>query len=229
LRSILQPGMTFFDVGANWGYFTLVAANQVGTNGRVVSFEPDPRIFARLVECVTRNGLSQVTPLQIAASAETSTLNLCGYDDSGDNFGLSRIAETVAGSQTFAVAARPLDDVIAEMNVEQIDLLKMDIEGYEGFALAGMKVSLAAHRVKRIILELHPNELTEHGHSADQIVEQLSSFGYRPYRIDHSPAAFRRASYSGDLEPKNFLMPMTAGAALDDWPHLVLTAPGIEL
>src|SRR5262249_13205461 len=55
VRSILRPGMSFVDVGANWGYFTLLAAHLVGKGGRVISLEPDPRLFPILQRNVTRN------------------------------------------------------------------------------------------------------------------------------------------------------------------------------
>src|SRR5579862_7639716 len=55
VRSILRPGMNFVDVGANWGYFTLLSASLVGANGRVLSLEPDPRLFLMLSENVRRS------------------------------------------------------------------------------------------------------------------------------------------------------------------------------
>src|SRR6266566_1848196 len=66
-RSTWRPGMSFVDVGANWGYFTLLAASLVGTNGRVLSLEPDPRLFSILRDNIVRSGLNQVTALQLAA------------------------------------------------------------------------------------------------------------------------------------------------------------------
>ena len=54
LRELLKPGMTFVDVGANWGYFTLVGAHLVGPSGRVISLEPEPRLFRLLVSNVAR-------------------------------------------------------------------------------------------------------------------------------------------------------------------------------
>lgn len=55
VRSILRPGMNFVDVGANWGYFTLLAASLVGERGRVLSLEPDPRLFRKLSGNITRS------------------------------------------------------------------------------------------------------------------------------------------------------------------------------
>ena len=76
VRAILRPGMTFVDVGANWGYFTLLAASLVGTTGRVLSLEPDPRLFSILQENVGRSGLDHVTPLQLAAAHQAGILSL---------------------------------------------------------------------------------------------------------------------------------------------------------
>jgi FkbM family methyltransferase len=230
VRSVLRPDMSFVDVGANWGYFTLIAAHMVGAAGRVLSLEPDPRLFARLNEGVTRNGLTQVTPLPVAAGAETATLSLSGYDEKSDNFGLSRVAGAPAADGVeFAIAARALDDVLDEAGLASVDLLKMDIEGYEGFALSGMKRWLAAGRIKRIILELHPEQLAEHDHSASELIERLTGYGYRPLRIDHSPATFRRAAYGRHPEPDSFLTPLEPGEALDKWPHMFLTLREIDL
>jgi FkbM family methyltransferase len=230
LRSVLRPGMIFLDVGANWGYFTLIAAHSVGAAGRVLSLEPDPRLFKRLTECLVSNSLTQVTALPVAAGAEAATLSLSGYDEKSDNFGLSRIAGAGAAEGVeFSITARAIDDILDDAGIHDVDLLKMDIEGYEGFALAGMKNSLAAHRIKRIILELHPEQLAEHGQTGSALVERLKAGGYRAHRIDHSPAAFRRAAYQRDPDPRGFLTPLTPGTALDAWPHMYLTAPGVEL
>lgn len=74
VRSILRPGMSFVDIGANWGYFTLLAASLVGPDGIVLSLEPDPRLFPILQENLKRNHLDQVTALQVAAARDSGTL-----------------------------------------------------------------------------------------------------------------------------------------------------------
>ena len=229
VRAILRPGMTFVDVGANWGYFTLLAAHLVGTGGRVVSLEPDPRLFRMLHENVVRNSLTRVTALQVAAAAEAGTLTLAGYNESDGNFGISRV---VSGGQempgTFQVAARSLDALFDELGVRDIDLLKMDIEGAEGFALPGSAKSLANRGIHRLLLELHPARLAEHGHSAQDIIQHLLGVGYRAWTVDHSHAGSRRAVYARRLNPRTLLRPLNTHASLDDWPHLLWTMPGME-
>ncbi len=230
VQAILRAGMTFVDVGANWGYFTFLAAHLIGKSGRVISLEPDPRLFEALQESLERNDLKQVVALQVAAGSRSDVLSLAGYDEAGNNFGVSRvISNERANEKVFAVSSRPLDELFDEAKLSVIDLLKMDIEGYEGFALTGMSRSLKGGRVKRILLELHPAQLAEHGHSAEEIVKQLRGFDYCAWRLDHSPLITRQAAYSKHIDFKTFLQPFEEGQPLDEWPHLILTAPDVEL
>ena len=201
LQQILRPGMTFVDVGANWGYFTLCAAHLVGRTGRVVSIEVDPRACRTLKANIERNMLESVTVLEMAASDTPGTLRLHEYEraanDSG-NFGLID-AEGIGNShRQFDVAASPIDDVLDRAGIEQVDLLKMDIEGAEGRALAGLRRALTDRRIKFLLLELHPEYLRVKGHRPDEIVADLRSYGYRAWKIDHSPSAHRRVASGRD-------------------------------
>ena len=230
VRAILQPGMSFVDVGANWGYFTLVAAHLVGKRGRVVSLEPDPRLFAVLQETVTRNELGQVTPLQVAAADAQGMLTLAGYDETGGNFGVSRIVNN-PGTQggSFRVHSDSLDHILDEQNLDSIDLMKMDIEGAEALAIAGFGKCLTKKRVKRLLLELHPGQLPEFGCSAAAIIQSLQGAAYLPFTIDHSPGATRNAAYSKVENVRTLLRPFSFENRLDAWPHQLWVAPGVEL
>ncbi|HEX5734955.1 MAG TPA: FkbM family methyltransferase [Blastocatellia bacterium] len=220
LQRLLQPGMTFVDVGANWGYFTLLAAHLVGDSGRVISLEPDPRIFRLLESNLVRNNLSHVTALQLAAMDKNGTVNLSGYDEERDNWGLSKVVRgAVDNSPLFPVEARQLDEVLDEQTVERVDVLKMDIEGAERMALRGMQEGLAGQRYRSILLEMHPSILAEHGHSTKDVLDLLLSHGYRGWWIDHSPEAIRHASYARSLDLRRFLSPLGAASNIDDWPH----------
>ena len=148
VQAILKPGMSFVDVGANWGYFTLLAAHQVGSGGRVVSLEPDPRLFPVLAGNIAMNHLSQAIALRVAAGSEPGWLTLAGFDEATGNFGLSRVVgSNHENGPLFRVAARPLDAILQETGLETVDLLKMDIEGAEGLAFQGLEQSLAQRRV----------------------------------------------------------------------------------
>jgi FkbM family methyltransferase len=229
VRSLLGPGASFVDVGANWGYFTLLGASLVGDAGRVVSLEPDPRLFRVLGENVERNGgLRQVGLLQVAAAERPGSLMLAGFDETEGNFGLSRIVrEPGSGEQVFQVRAQPLDEIFEEQGLERIDLLKMDIEGAEGAAIAGMRDALLKRKVRRLLVEIHPNQMAEQGYAVEAAVAALRSAGYVGYTVDHRPAATRAAAY-GRLPLARMLAPLSAGGPADPWPHHLWCAPGAE-
>jgi FkbM family methyltransferase len=223
LQQLLGPGKVFVDVGANWGYFTLAGAHLVGRSGRVVSVEVDPRACAMLRQNVARNALDQVRVCELAASDQPGTLQMREYEtaasDSG-NFGLARTTTVVENGREFQVAARRLDDVFDEIGIGGVDLLKMDIEGAEGLAIAGLGRALGSRRVKHLLLELHPAHLVGLGSSASRVIDDLRAHGYRPWKIDHSPAAYRRFA-EGESDVTAALSPFQDGDDLGAWPHLL--------
>jgi FkbM family methyltransferase len=226
LQSLLRPGMTFVDVGANWGYFTLLAAGLVGRGGRVVSLEPDPRLFALLRANLARNGLDFVAARQVAAADRPGTLHLEGFDEEAGNWGLSRLTDRPAAA-TFAVAACPVDALLDELAIDRIDLLKMDIEGAEDLALQGMQEGLKRQRYQRILLEVHPTLLAEKGRSVEDVFARLTGAGYRAWQIDHSPEATRQAAYARIIHPDTLLRSMEAVVKGDAWPHWLWSMAGL--
>lgn len=226
VRSTLTPGMTFVDVGANWGYFTLLAAALVGPTGHVVSIEPDPRLLARLHRNVSTNRLTWVRVVDVAVAEAEATVSLRGYSERSENFGVSRVVPgAVAGADVFQVRARALDDIARGFGL--IDLVKIDIEGGEATALAGMRRLLASRVVRRLLLELHPAELAELGRSVHDVYGPLADAGYRGFTIDHAPATTRRAAYGRPGDVATLVRPLDPTRALDAWPHQLWLAPGV--
>jgi len=229
IRSILRPGMTFVDVGANWGYFTLLAASFVGSSGRVLSLEPDPRIFSILQENVARAGLEQVTLMQTAAAHEPGIQSLAGYAEAGGNFGISRITlKSGDDDGIFRVNSDTLDHILDLQGLSSVDLMKMDIEGAEVFALRGLADSLRKRRIKRILLELHPFELAELGSTVSAVIEELQRAQYKGWTVDHSPLATRETAYNKKTKIDRLLRPFDSASQYDAWPHHLWLAPGVE-
>jgi FkbM family methyltransferase len=231
VRNMLRPGMTFVDVGANWGYFTLIAAGNVGPNGRVISLEPDPRLFALLQENTRINGFTQASAVPVAAAAISGQLTLAGYRDDGHNWGISHLLQqgSSAAGPLFQAEARPIDELMDAMGVTQVDLIKIDIEGAEKLALEGMKDGLRSRRYRRILLELHPEALRERGHDPVTPLELFREANYRIWKVDHSLHASRRAAYSRYSRSNDYLSSYTAADSLDSWPHMLCLAPGVSL
>jgi FkbM family methyltransferase len=232
LRALLRPGMTFADVGANWGYFTLLGAHLVGPRGRVLAVEADPRMFATLARNIARNALPHVTALHAAVADRACTVTLAGYRDGDDKRGLSKLVETVpAGSPTFRVAAQPLDAACDRLGIVACDVVKMDVEGAELLALVGMAEGLRAGRYRRILIELHPTMLAERGTDIAAVVGALGDNGYRGWWIDHSPTITRRVAYARRPRVTGLLTPFDPAAPglwrRDAWPHMLWLAPSV--
>jgi FkbM family methyltransferase len=222
VRALLPAGGTFVDVGANWGYFTLLAAHLAGAAGRVVALEPDPRLHASLAANVGRNALAHVTPLAVAAAARHGTMALAGFDEAGENWGLSSLAGAGGAGPTFQVPARPLDDVLDGLGVGPVDLVKVDVEGAEPLVLAGMERGIARGRYRAVLLELHPSLVSGYVEFEGRLRDRMAAAGYRGWWIDHTPAAARRAAYARRLDPRPFLQPVGVSAddrPTDAWPH----------
>lgn len=152
-RQLLRPGMTFLDVGANIGYFTLLAARLVQESGHVYAFEPNPGNCVSLRRSLAENGFNHVTVFQNAAAEKAQTLIFSG---GGADSNGRIINESEPMAQEFAlprVEAVVLDDVLAD--AARIDVIKMDIEGAEPRAWEGMQKLIAKHRPV-LVMEFAP-------------------------------------------------------------------------
>jgi len=208
VREILHPGMSFVDVGANWGFFTLMAAHLVGPSGKVIAIEADPRVFGRLKQNVARNRLRQVQVFDMAVADRNSTLTLAGHDEAAGNPGISRLVENGSTAPlTFSVRSCQLDSLLDEAGLDQVDLLKIDVEGAEDLVLAGMEEGLRSYRYRCIVLEVHPLQLAERRHTIGEVIEVLRRRGYRGYALDYFKA-LRKAHYKPWLHFSEFIVPL---------------------
>lgn len=229
LRASLPAGGTFVDVGANWGYFTLVAAHAVGPAGRVVALEPDPRVHAELAANLARNGIRNVTALAVAASDRAGDATLAGYAEADRNRGVSSLVAAPAGdAPSFAVRTAPLDDLLDEQGIDSVDLVKIDVEGAEELVVRGMARGLADGRYRRILVELHPGQHPDPARLGATMYGMMNGAGYRGGWIDTGPDAEREALY-GRAASVPRLRPVAGDEPLGPWPHQLWTLPGREI
>jgi FkbM family methyltransferase len=188
-----------FDVGANIGVFTAWAGS-VAPNARIFSFEPWPPSYARLVRHVEANGLGdRVTALNVALGGEAGTRHMGGSDVDSPNrrIDLHAAGAGAAPAETgVAVECRTLADVLDELGVAELDLLKMDIEGGEYETLLTTPTSVL-RRIKSINLEYHevPADL---GYTKEALFDHLSDAGHTATHVSEDQyrtgvALFRRA------------------------------------
>ncbi len=184
IRNILRPGGVFVDVGANIGWFTVLASKCVGPTGRVFAFEPSERIYRHLCENTAVNCCDNVTVERLALSDKNGTAVLANTNRTND--GMGSIIER--GLQGEEVATVTLDDYMSILGDKSIDLIKLDVEGAELMALRGMRQLLAAGRIKHIVFEFHRGQQQEAGLEGGEMFELLRQFGFNFHGLSYRGA-----------------------------------------
>ncbi|MBS4027068.1 MAG: FkbM family methyltransferase [Ignavibacteriales bacterium] len=174
LQSILREGDTFVDVGANIGYYSLFAGLLVKEKGRVISFEPEPFNFSYLQKNVSLNNLTNVIMEQKAISDRKGQLRL--FLDK-TNSGAHHLYNLNDQAEEVIVEAITLDEYFSPSS-QRVDLIKMDIQGYEPFALKGMENIIRQNPSLKIITEYWPPMIKKAGFNPEDYLKSLTSLGF---------------------------------------------------
>lgn len=212
-----REGMCVFDVGANIGYYTLLAARAVGPSGRVFAFEPEPRNFALLKRNVEANGLTNVRLVNSAVSNKKGVIPL-HLDDA--NFGAHSFeagSVRTSSGRSVEVATVLLDGFAGEAReFEAGVLVKVDVQGAEALVVEGAHELLALEKVT-VFLEVWPEALSRAGADAAQLLAGLEGLGFRFEDVE-VPENERRP-----LSPAEILE--TCRRRTQSWMNLLLTKP----
>jgi len=187
-RREIREGDVCVDVGANIGYFTLLAARQCGMKGRVYAFEPDRDNFSLLEKNIEINGYSQVTAVNRAAGERTEKIRLYLSEK---NKGMHRIYPSRYCQSCVELEAVRLDDYFSDAAME-VNFVKIDTEGAEPAVVAGMRNVLNRSRRVRLLTEFAPVSMEEFGADAKAYLTQLRELGFTIYHVDEK---------SGSLKP----------------------------
>lgn len=171
LRSLLRDGSTFLDIGAHVGYFSIMAAREVGPSGLVISVEPARSNYALLLANLFRHGVTNAEPINAAAWRDVGRLNLVRSPyNSGDH----RIASRVAG-HTEAVQAVALDKVLP--STASVDVLKIDIQGRDHVAMEGMTNTIQRSRPV-VLVEFWPHGIRDFGDDPTDVLDFYRQHGF---------------------------------------------------
>lgn len=177
VQALLRPGMTFVDVGAHIGYYTLIGSRLVGPTGHVHGFEPGGAMGAQLAANVARNRLDNVVIHREALAHQSGEVGFYPSLVAG-NQGISSILAGAGRGTPVMVPSLSLDDFAARLGA-RIDLLKMDIEGAELQVIEGGQRTLRASDAPPLIFEAH---------DLAPVAEALHALGYHIRRLDYSLA-----------------------------------------
>ncbi len=177
--SLCKPGMNVVDVGANLGLHSLRMSREVGSAGRVWAFEADAANFRCLEENLRANACANALAFNYAVgNATRSTVLFRSASHSGDH----RVYSTVTGRESVPVEMTTLDDFFPAG--QRIDLIKIDVQGAEGFVMEGMRRLLRDNPGISIWMEFWPHGLRSAGHSPHHLLADFSDLGFTIGRID---------------------------------------------
>jgi len=185
--SLLNEGDTFVDLGANEGYFSILASKKVGKNGKVFSIEPQQRLWEVIQKNYELNYCSNSTiiPYAVGEKEEKLVINLYPSINTGasslsneKNFGKTKtnIRKKFFGTQKIQV--KQLDKLAEDYHIGKINLIKIDIEGFEFFALKSAQNLLKNKLIEHVFVEFHPSQLKDLGQTTEEIIAFLNSLGY---------------------------------------------------
>ena len=190
VNTFLKNGSVFIDVGANMGYFSLLASKTVGKNGKVFALEPSSRDFGRLQDNVKINGLQNIYPLRLAVSGKVGPIKLlvaCEERSALNTTGSEFSFKGVEKVDVEEVDSTTIDRFVRKHYTNgRLDFLKLDIEGSEACALHGAINAIKKYR-PAIMLGVNPVALKACGSTVEELQEILKSVEYKVYEIVETP------------------------------------------
>jgi len=182
LKALIRPGDTVFDIGGHHGLMACVAGKTTGTRGKVITFEPNPESQERIRQHVALNELKNVAIENIAISNSNGEATF--YCQSGDVSWNSTLVKEFADAENgehrnitdIKVKTETLDDYVERTGTVP-DVIKIDTEGSEFYALMGGKKTVAEHH-PALIVEFNPSSAESAHTSVTEYVEFLADLGY---------------------------------------------------
>ncbi|MEV0774547.1 FkbM family methyltransferase [Streptomyces sp. NPDC050428] len=192
LQARLLPGDTFIDVGANIGYYTVLASGLVGGAGRVAAVEASPDFHQRLLKQVRLNRRDNVRAVNAAVSDERKKLTfvLASSANMGAN---SVVPYDGPAESSFEVEAFPLGELLTPEEIRSARVIKIDVEGAEGSVVRGMIPLLDKLRPDcEITVEVTPDRMAQLGDSAEELMKSMRDHGFHAYRLvnEYTPESY---------------------------------------
>ena len=189
-KKYVAKGNTVVDLGANIGYFTLLAAKLAGSNGKVYAFEPEPENYRYLSKNIKINNYSHVQAFQQAVSNLCGQIKLyvCDYDTGHHTIKQKEGLE--AYSRGRKIKEKSIDiktitlDSFFKGKDDNVDIIKMDVEGAEALALEGMDAVLRKNKGLKMFVEFFPLLIEKMGNDPREFIRKLmQDYGFSIYII----------------------------------------------
>ena len=200
IRKIVKPGDCVFDLGANFGWYSVMISKLVGNKGRVYAIEMEPELAGELKRTLDINDCKNVVVENMAVGNEIKDVELFYSKEQGQANFLEYMVTFRApkGEKTIkkTVPMVILDSYVKQNNVGKINLIKCDIDGSEIFFLRGAKLVLSSNPL--MIIEAYEFIQELFGFSMKQLIKEIEQYGYELFVIERD---FLRVT-SDDMPPK---------------------------
>jgi len=196
LKRILREGMIIVDIGANIGYYSLLAASLVGETGRVYAFEPEPHNYNLLKRNISANGYTNIEAHQKAVSSKAGKRALYVGTQSGTH-SLFNVRETTTKSVMVDLVV--MDEFFRERK-KNVDIVKVDVQGAEMDVLMGMQNVIQNNDHLRLLTEFEP-DLTHAEFSLKEYWDRLTEYGFKYiYLINEQEQMFELSDFQYSLD-----------------------------
>lgn len=182
IKRFLKSGDCFFDIGANIGLFTLHASPMIGKAGHIFAFEPTPTTFARLQNNIDLNAFTNVTLENLGLSNNNDFLQFNVATNGYDAWNSFANLDQLEGEKIIIeVQVNTLDFYIRQKNLSKIDLIKIDVEGWELNVLKGATTLLSRPDSPVLLVEFTETNAFAAGYYCGELFDYVKSFGYEWY------------------------------------------------
>jgi len=181
-RKIIKKDHVVFDVGANFGIYSLVASKKIGKGGKIYAFEPAGIAYNSLLNNINLNRIDNIFPIKIGVSNYTgkANFNIC-RDDAYNSLGETPMKQIIKSEK---IDLTSIDDFVMKYKISKVDIIKVDTEGAEYLVFKGAEKTLSKHKP---ILFFEHNPIVTKGftNSTNDLIELIRSHGYELFEIKH--------------------------------------------
>jgi FkbM family methyltransferase len=185
VERVASRSVNVIDIGANIGYYSILASRLVGPEKRVFSFEPQQSMVAKLRRNIELNRLHNVEVFPFALADTPGTVTFHVPPKGLESLGSMHTSGRFEVAKTVEVKARRLDDVMYDLKNPKIGLVKMDAEGAELLILRGATRLLSSPDRPVLVFEANERSCMPFGYCVFDTLQYVRSFGYRLRQIDH--------------------------------------------
>ena len=175
LSKELKKGMICLDIGSNIGYYALLESKIVGADGKVIAIEPSPQNFQHLKKNLEIQNAKNVDAYNFAAGDKNGDVNFLVYRESNGSFTIPDGEETDIPGDIIKVTAKTMDSFLEELNINHVDFVRMDVEGYESHIIQGM-INIIKKSKPMFQIEVHASILGKEG--TKKFFKEFQKYGY---------------------------------------------------